>query len=795
MKQILIAALLFMACAEVSGQIPLLKPDEMHPDTVRKLLSEASTAETEDAKLLLKRAVRISEETSFDEGVRKGYQSLIDMYSEKQEATSEFRTRLQFINYLEAKEDTVGQLKEAYKLGLAYLDEGIFQKAAERFQNVCELAEGLDPQLAYDARKRFAWSLHQVGKLNEAKANYMLALDKAEAKQQVGEMLWIQQQLSRIAHLRGRFEEELGIAAKVLELAEQTNNSRAKLKAMNNMGYANKYLGRMEDAEKHFRALLNLLLETPDTELEAGALLNLGVIHQNKKDFPEAIRSLEDAARKSASIKDYERSGMALDYISRVFYQMDDSYNALQFNENAISIAKKHGYSDLLLQAYATRSLIYQSLYEFEDALEAQENFIVLRDSLKNAEELKRREAMQDQYVLERMEKEMEQLWADKELRDLEIEKLTELREAEKKTALQEKMRLAKESELKSAELQNRVLEARRAQAANNLLQQQIRNRLQASAIDSLDRQRQIQALELEKQRLVAQEEESKARELANKNRMAMLENEAKEEENRRQSDEIKYLTALIGGLGILLLIILLVLLQLRKKNRKIQRQQVLIGEEKEKSDKLLLNILPPTVAEELKEKGQSAPRLYDEVSVVFTDFQGFTMISEQLSPPDLVARLDAIFLEFDLIVERNGLQRIKTIGDAYMCACGLPEPDADHARKAVTAALEMRDFIARFNSSLPTGAPHWNIRVGVNSGPVVAGVVGIRKFAYDIWGDTVNLASRMESSGEVGKVNISGLTKEIVDGKFSLEYRGKVAAKNKGEVDMFFAEQAAVTS
>ncbi len=231
-------------------------------------------------------------------------------------------------------------------------------------------------------------------------------------------------------------------------------------------------------------------------------------------------------------------------------------------------------------------------------------------------------------------------------------------------------------------------------------------------------------------------------------------------------------------------------MLALSDSFKTIQKQVLEIAEEKEKSDKLLLNILPPTVAEELKEKGQTTPRQYEDVSIVFTDFSGFTTISEEMSPSELVNTLDKIFHEFDLITEKYGLNRIKTIGDAYMCASGLPEPNGEHAVKAVSAAIEMRDYIRTFNSGLSEGKPHWNVRIGVNSGAVVAGVVGIKKFAYDIWGDAVNVASRMESSGAIGKVNISGTTFKLVEHHFSTEYRGKIEAKNKGQIDMYFVEE-----
>jgi class 3 adenylate cyclase/sugar lactone lactonase YvrE len=212
---------------------------------------------------------------------------------------------------------------------------------------------------------------------------------------------------------------------------------------------------------------------------------------------------------------------------------------------------------------------------------------------------------------------------------------------------------------------------------------------------------------------------------------------------------------------------------------------------EVEKSDKLLLNILPEDAAKELKEKGRSDARHYRGVSVLFTDFEGFTNLAEKLSSSELVATLDECFRAFDDIIEQLGLEKIKTIGDAYMCAAGLRGQDPQHADNAVRAGLEMQRFMEGFNNERKLqGKPVWPLRVGIHSGPVVAGIVGRKKFAYDIWGDTVNLASRIESAGEPGKVNISSVTRELLQDKdFETTPRGKIEVKNKGAIEMYFVK------
>lgn len=222
-----------------------------------------------------------------------------------------------------------------------------------------------------------------------------------------------------------------------------------------------------------------------------------------------------------------------------------------------------------------------------------------------------------------------------------------------------------------------------------------------------------------------------------------------------------------------------------------IYTQRNRIKKEKNKSEDLLLNILPKDVAEELKLKGNTEAKLFKNVTVLFSDFKSFTEISEQLSPDELVKLINELFSEFDKIMMKHGIEKIKTIGDSYMAVGGLPIENANNATSVINAALEIQNYLQHLNQEKrKNNLPYFEARIGIHTGPVVAGVVGLKKYSYDIWGDTVNTASRMENSCDVGKINVSETTYLAAKNEFNFEFRGNVQVKSKGLLNMYYVTE-----
>jgi class 3 adenylate cyclase len=224
-----------------------------------------------------------------------------------------------------------------------------------------------------------------------------------------------------------------------------------------------------------------------------------------------------------------------------------------------------------------------------------------------------------------------------------------------------------------------------------------------------------------------------------------------------------------------------------RRIQGEMAEKNAMIEEKRRRSEQLLLNILPSAVAAELTVRNKVAARRYERATVMFIDFVGFTQTAEQLSPETLVAELDYCFSRFDDLIGRNRIEKIKTVGDAYICASGLSDRNESPA-EMIQAALKIQDFLQKFREKRQSeGRPWFEARIGIHFGPVVAGVVGTKKFAYDIWGDTVNTAARMEEACEPGRVNVTGSVYEVVRDDFEWQHRGKIATKNKVEMEMYY--------
>ncbi len=225
---------------------------------------------------------------------------------------------------------------------------------------------------------------------------------------------------------------------------------------------------------------------------------------------------------------------------------------------------------------------------------------------------------------------------------------------------------------------------------------------------------------------------------------------------------------------------------QLQRQNLELKEKNEYIESEKQKTEKLLLNILPSKIAKDLKETGKTKPEYFENVTVCFSDMIDFTYLSSQLEPEILIDELNTIFTAFDNIAEKNQCERIKTIGDAYLCVCGLPEKNPHHAENIVHSAIEFIDYLKQRNK---TAKIKWEIRVGIHTGKVIAGVVGIKKYIYDVFGDTINIGSRMELHSEAMKINISETTYQIIKNNFEIIERGEIDVKGKGKMKMYFVK------
>ena len=612
--------------------------------------------------------------------------------------------------------------------------------------------------LAINARtgnkQGIANNYNNIGLIYYSVFDYPKALDYYQKtlalNEQTGNKAGITNALGNIGNIHNElrdYPKAIEFYQKALDLCEKTGNTQALSGILVNIGNVYTQLADYPKALEYKQKALAISEKQGNKARIANNLGNIGNVYIKMTDYPKALEYHRRALEISESIQDKHNMAASLAGISAV-YQLQKKYTlAAEFAQKARELARSISQLSTESQALEQLSQIYESTNQYDSAYLTFRLFIQLRDSIDNVEvqkqitrktlqyefnktedSLKRRQLLTDAKLNEQI------LLAAKQQQELVL-KQNAIDLANKERSLQHLAFLKTQAELHSAQSENKVKAEQLARSENE-------KKLQATQVNLQQTQ-----LELKDKALQAQ-----------------------------KTQRNFYLA------GLALLALLSFFIFRNYKNQ--QKSNDIISLEKQKSDDLLLNILPREVADELKEKGRALAKQYDEVTVLFTDFVDFTVIAENRTPQELVNELHECFKTFDEIIERHGLEKIKNIGDAYMAVSGLPLPDALHARKAALAALDIQQYIKQRQRTQPDG---FDIRIGLHSGPVVAGIVGVKKFAYDIWGDTVNTAARMETSSEPGKINISGATYVLLKNDFACIYRGKVSAKNKGDIDMYF--------
>lgn len=574
-----------------------------------------------------------------------------------------------------------------------------------------------------------------------------------------------------------QFDESLNVYDEITKILISQDGYQAKYRILNNIGFIHNQKGDDTKAIKYFKEAEKNAesVEAPDLSViqyNLAIALSAGEVYSEANDL---FKKINKNIQPIDSIYPFVELALIKNYLkTEEFYRADDRIIKL------INWAVEYDRPEILETVYMQAALVQGELNDFENALSFYNKHLSIKDSLDYLKTEELRAVNNIRKELQLTKSEIEYLKVDKELQEARIKELDLEREALSLSNDKKEQELALTRRKKELELEKvRVSELDAIRVKNEL---ELANEKLL-----LDRKQQEYVLfqKLKEIELDSLEDEKKQIEqnrqlLQQQNAITELELSNKEKEIAQQK-EFKRSVTIISILGLLLLLTALGgVLKLRQSNK-------IINQERQRSDDLLTAILPEETAEELKTSGKALPKSYDSTTVMFTDFTGFSKISKGWPPEDIIKELEICFQTFDDITEKYDLERIKTIGDSYMCAGGLPVPNKTHVDDTIKAAMAMQEWIIRRKEEKQQqGLDYWGMKVGIHTGPVVAGVVGNKKFAYDIWGDTVNIASRLEQSAEEGTINISRSTKEQYNLDVTCNDRGIINTKGVGDIQMF---------
>lgn len=533
---------------------------------------------------------------------------------------------------------------------------------------------------------------------------------------------------------------------------EEINDIAGIANMLSNMGAIYNDQGSHSKSLELYVQALKLAEEIKDSSRIATVMQNIGALHDDNGDKELALAAFMKALPVFESMDNYTGIGLTSYNIGSIYTEQDKNDTALTYLQKSLKYLKNSPYRPMALEGLGTNYLKKGAFEEglkylnlsYKEALELGNNLII--SGTLNALALAHEEHGEIDLAMELYKK--------------SISAALELSNAnpELEEAYSGMMRLYfnQGNNSKGIEYQGLI----------QAVKDSIFNIESAKAQNAL-----LFNYEIEKK----------------EGEIALLEKDS--EIQKAKEEKQKYV---LYGTVITLVLILLLAIGAINRYRYVKKTNLLIQIERDRSDRLLLNILPAKIAEELKEKGESVAKDFEDVTVFFSDFKEFTNISESLTAQELVAEINVCFKAFDSIITSYGIEKIKTIGDSYMAAGGLHIPRTSTTTDVIMAGLEMRNFIRKRKNELEyQKKAFFEMRIGIHTGSVVAGIVGDKKFQYDIWGDTVNTASRMESNGEIDKVNISQHTYELIkdDPRFAFKKRGKIKAKGKGEVEMYFVD------
>jgi class 3 adenylate cyclase len=673
------------------------------------------------------------------------------------------------------KKDYVNQAIVRYAFGRYLFQRSLFFPSLEFLQEIEDQPNWLEPEiLRFKAQNNFFL------------LNYDQVLALAEKVQIMPNVpdstQWYLAKFKAMSfHEKGMLNEEITTWEQAEILAQRLDARQPLIETLHKLALA------YRDAEKYDLAIATLnrvhdfhqQLNPNDVKLYR-YYVDIALVFKEMGNTHRSIAYLEKSAREMRKNEIYWAEALIHVFMASLYRSNKKWKQARSYGIDALKTGQNLERLDIQREALFELALIEEDQKAYASSLKYLKQYLEVIQLEQAQKKVDLEKEWIAQYEVERVEKEFTIALADQEMSEFEIRQLR--LETDKQLAELELVR--QQQAAIEIQAQNNKLRAIEAEQKFQLLQSKNKAIAQENEIQNLKKDQRISQLIIQDQKNKEKQDSIAIEVLQKDKEIAIL--------NAEKQRRIKNRARWIGALSFLLAVVLFWGLRSEIKNRKeIARNRDIIRIEKQKSENLLLNILPKETADELKAKGKAKPRYYEEVSILFTDISGFTRLTEKMKPEEILDRLEGLFTVFDEILEEHQMERIKTIGDGYMCASGLPISNTRNADHAVEAGLRFLQEVERENRSLVAkGESPWNIRIGINTGPVVAGVIGKKKFAYDIWGEAVNLASRAESHGLLNEVNLTEYTYQKVKDRFDCEYRGMVDVKNIGQIKMFTVKQ-----